>query len=562
MDKIKLFSKFKIVFNDEAYTFFEDVYNVLKKVYDIDSMILLDMDHEKCLSYGINKNNFEIEPWMKRYVDKFVKKDDVFYSFDCKNDKEFEEVYDKLNSRTSLFIPLKAIVKMEPNFASKKVFIDIEDLISINFKEKNAITEKQILQLSLLVNQYLIRYQVFKELKSFVNVNSAIYEETPFGLMVVDRNFIANINTSGRDILELEKKGAMICAHMGLCYYCNKKRCKYRDKHLIQMKNIFSQVQINKLQKGLDDAFEKFNTQTVRFWYKKKYLRFNIVPFVLENESLKRFYEDKNRKSLISAIVSFQDITDTIEKQKLKRDFEIARKIQMDLLPRRELSLGDFQIKAAYIPAQEVGGDYYDIINMKEDGKMGFVLGDISGKGLPSALFVSELKGVIHSAFSFCNKIEDIVYFINNYLRESKKRNFFVTMFIGIIDIDEKKLRWVLAGHNQPLFYEHNKDEVAFMQNTGIGFNLVDSDTFMNNIKVNEIFLKKGDTLLLYTDGVVERMNERDEIYGEERLKENFIKNAHRSSPKIVKNLLKDLKKFVENTPRNDDITILSIKSV
>ena len=325
MERLDLFSRFKIVFNDEAYSFFNDVYGVLKQLYSIDSMILFDMDHNKCLSYGTKKDDFEIEPWMEKYVEKFVHKDDIYFSMDCENDPEFEEINKRLDAKTSLFIPLKAILETEPNMGDKKVFNKVEDLININFKEKNAINEMHIIQLGLLVNQYLIRYQTIKELKSIVNVNTAIYEETPYGLMVMDENFVANVNLSGRKILDISKKTSMICSRMGLCYYCSKKSCKHRNKHLVNIKNYFSKKQIKEMKNKMKAAFDSFEPQNLQLWFNDKFLRFTIVPFVLEEESLKKFYEDKDRKSVISAIISFQDITDTVEKQKLKRDLEIAR---------------------------------------------------------------------------------------------------------------------------------------------------------------------------------------------------------------------------------------------
>lgn len=560
MKRLDFFSRFKVVFNNEAYLFFKDVFEVLKQLYSIDSMILFDMDHEKCLSYGTGKKDFEIEKWMKKYVEKFVNKDDIYYSSNCKNDKKFHEIYKKLGVSTSIFIPLKAILESEPNMGEKRVFNKVEDLICINFKEKDAISEIHIIQLGLLLNQYLIRYQTIKELKSFVNVNTAIYEETPYGLMVMDENFVANVNMSGRKILNITNKSSMICSRMGLCYYCSKKSCEYRGKHLINIKKYFNEKQIDKMKQMMEAAFKNFEPQTLQLWFNDKLLRFTIVPFVLEEESLKKFYEDKDRKSVISAIISFQDITDTIEKQKLKRDMEIARKIQMNLLPKRELSINNYDIKAAYVPAHEVGGDYYDIIKLEDKNKLGIVIGDVSGKGIASALFVGELKGVINSSFSFFDNILDIVFYINKYLRESKQKDFFVTSIIGTIDFNTNEFSWIRCGHNEPLYFNSKKNKSSYLKNPGIGLNLSNQKLFEKTIEVKKEKLNKGDILLLYTDGIIERMNYKKEIYGMDRLKQIFDKNVHKSSSEIVKQTINDLKEFVDKEERADDMTILSIK--
>jgi hypothetical protein len=560
MKRLDLFSRFKIVFNDEAYLFFKDVYEVLKQLYSIDSMILFDMDHNKCLSYGTDKKGFEIENWMEKYVDEFVEKDDIYYSNDCKNDEKFRELYKRFNASTSIFIPLKAILETEPNMGEKRVFNKVEDLININFKEKNAISEIHILQLGLLLNQYLIRYQTIKELKSFVNVNTAIYEETPYGLMVMDENFIANVNMSGREILNISKKTSMVCSRMGLCYYCSKNSCEYREKHLINIKEYFNDEQIEMMDNKMEAAFQTFEPQHLQLWFDNKFLRFTIVPFVLEEESLKKFYEDKDRKSVISAIISFQDITDTVEKQKLKRDLEIARKIQMNLLPKRELSINNYDIKAAYVPAQEVGGDYYDIIKLEDKNKLGIVIGDVSGKGIASALFVGELKGVINSSFSFFDNIRDIVLYINKYLRESKQKDFFVTSIIGTIDFDTNEFSWIRCGHNEPLYYNSKKKRSKYLKNPGIGLNLSNQNLFEKSIVLKKEKLSRGDVLLLYTDGIIERMDHNKEVYGMERLQKVFDNNVKGKSSDIVKATINDLEKFVEHSERTDDMTLLSIK--
>src|SRR6056297_104319 len=560
MNKLEFFSRFKIVYNDEAYYYFKDVYEVLKKIFHIDSMILFDMDHSKCLSYGIKKDDFEIEQWMEKYINTYVSSKEIFYSLNCSKDKECKELNQRLDADTSIFIPLKAILKIEPGIGNRKIFTEVHDLININFNSKNAISEEKIVLMGLLLNQYLIRFQAIKELKSYVNISSAIYEETPFGLMVVDEKLLANVNSSGRKLLDMPAKSSMVCSRMGLCFYCNKKDCEHRNEYLIDIKKYLSKKQLKIMQGALKKAFKNFESQVVQFWYNKKYIRFNIVPFVLMEESLQKFYDDKKRKSLISALISFQNISDTLEKEKLKRDLDIAKRIQMKLLPKRHYPIENIDIKAAYLAAREVGGDYYDLLKFKNKNKLGVIIGDISGKGLPSALIVSELKGFLNSTFSKNENLMDIVLSINNYLRTTKERSLFVTAIIGILDIKKKKFKWIRCGHNEPIYYNSSMDEVKYVKSRGIGLNLSGGNDFKKSLEIRTIDFDKGDLFFMYTDGVVERMNESNEEYGEKRLLNNIYKSKKRNSTQIVKNSLKNLQKFAKETPRDDDMTLLSIK--
>ncbi|HPQ89661.1 MAG TPA: hypothetical protein PLW26_06105, partial [Candidatus Mcinerneyibacteriales bacterium] len=161
MKTINFFSRFKIYFNDDAYNFFKDVFGVLTHTYGIDSLFLLDMDHEKCLHYGLDKKGYEIEKWMEPYVKEFAGQVDVHYSLDASSDPFFKDVFEKTGSRTSIFIPLRMEFRSKPAFQNREFYFDLKDIMHIGFKRANAITETEIVQLSLLVSQYAIRYSAF-----------------------------------------------------------------------------------------------------------------------------------------------------------------------------------------------------------------------------------------------------------------------------------------------------------------------------------------------------------------------------------------------------------------
>ena len=559
MKTINFFSRFKIYFNDDAYNFFKDVFGVLTHTYGIDSLFLLDMDHEKCLHYGLDKKGYEIEKWMEPYVKEFAGQVDVHYSLDASSDPFFKDVFEKTGSRTSIFIPLRMEFRSKPAFQNREFYFDLKDIMHIGFKRANAITETEIVQLSLLVNQYAIRYSAFGALRSFVNLNAALYEGIPFGLMSADRSLLANINSAGRRILGLGEQKGIICTGMGMCYSCNRTRCVYRGKHLVDLHDVFETQTLKELEEAIGKAIETLESYSVKFWHKGAYLQFKVVPFISRLEDLKRFYAGEAHSSLVSTIISFEDLTETIENQRMKREMEIAKKIQMELLPRRNLSIPGLDIKAAYIPSMVVGGDYYDLVSLGQN-KYGFVLGDVSGKGVSAAFFMAELKGAINSAFTFENDIVDVGLFINNYLRKTKKRGFFVTMIIGVIDTVHGYFDWIRCGHDEPLLYREEKGKSTFLVSRGIGFNLLENPSFGEFTEKKRLWLSPGDLLFFYTDGITDRMNSRGDLFGKERVREIVDSYGSSGVIDVVKKMLKENNEFSGNGPRNDDITLLAIR--
>lgn len=283
-----------------------------------------------------------------------------------------------------------------------------------------------------------------------------------------------------------------------------------------------------------------------------------VVPFVFREQDLMKFYNKNEHDAIVNYIVSFQDVTEAIENQKMKREMEIARQVQIDLLPKRTVLHDKFDIKAAYIPASEVGGDYYDYIQM--DDRLGVVIGDVAGKGVSAAFFMAELKGVISSAFSFYNDTARIVAHINDYLMKTKKRNFFITMIIGIFHTARNEFVYMRCGHNEPVFISAITGEATMLRSMGMGLNLVKTILLPDFIEQKVVHYQKGDCFFLYTDGVTERMNEKGELYSDKRLVQELQAHAGEPSAEIVKGILESMRSFGGTRERNDDITVLCIK--
>ena len=228
------------------------------------------------------------------------------------------------------------------------------------------------------------------------------------------------------------------------------------------------------------------------------------------------------------------------------------------MLPKNsdEISKDDsFEINAYMSPAREVGGDFYDYFKIDEDNVY-FVIGDVSGKGIPSTLFMVKTMYLIKNHAKFNEDLSQLIEKVNNLTYERNDEELFVTTWIGKLNLKTGKLSYVNAGHNQPLI-KHDSTNFEYLDTRP---NLVIGG--MENIQYNEheIYLNPGDMIFLYTDGVTEANENYDEFYGEKRLKETINKNKNENLSDIINEINKDINKFCNNSEQYDDTTMIIIK--
>lgn len=243
------------------------------------------------------------------------------------------------------------------------------------------------------------------------------------------------------------------------------------------------------------------------------------------------------------------------QKHALETDLEFAAKIQRNLLPKNHQSISEWDFSYYYNPAGPVSGDFTDIIPLN-DGAVIFTIGDVSGKGIAASLMMSHLHGLIHSLLSFGLPVNKIVEKANKLFSESTLFSNYATMVMGKAYPDGK-IEISVAGHNPPLLVKNGS--VQNIQATGIPVGLFNEVEY----GVNKFTLDKGDTLLLYTDGLTESINESaEEEYGEKRVLEQ-LERSNGSAPKVlIDDLIKNHKAWLNNSRQSDDITVLVIKRV
>ena len=240
--------------------------------------------------------------------------------------------------------------------------------------------------------------------------------------------------------------------------------------------------------------------------------------------------------------------------QVLQEEMRVAKQTQINLLPKEFPVINGYQIAARTIPAKEVGGDSYDLIQI-DDKHFAFCLGDVSGKGMPAAMLMSNLQATLRSFTKTGNLCKDIIANSNDLLYNSTEPSKFATLFYGILNPESNEIVFCNAGHNNPFLFSADGN-VKELKTGGLILGcLPGSEYEEENVSIN-----RNDIIVIFSDGISEAMNENEEEYGEERLKE-FISNHLDESPdKIIENILSDVRIFVGKAPQWDDMTLLIIK--
>ena len=246
-----------------------------------------------------------------------------------------------------------------------------------------------------------------------------------------------------------------------------------------------------------------------------------------------------------------------LERNRLQSELAVASVIQHSLLPQiskdypgiRELDIGAFMEAA-----KEVGGDFYDVFHVGED-RLAFLIGDVSGKGVPAALFMASAKIVLQNCVRDAKDLSTAVENANDFLCTRNEAEMFVTLWVGILDLADGTLRFVSAGHNPPVLLRGSKPQYLRFKN---GFVLAG----MEGMRYREqcIRLEKGDILCLYTDGVTEAENENHSLFGEERLLRCFQNKSGLSPAEILEDVKKAVAAFINGNSQFDDMTMLCLK--
>ena len=239
--------------------------------------------------------------------------------------------------------------------------------------------------------------------------------------------------------------------------------------------------------------------------------------------------------------------------KKIEEELKFASDIQQKLLPKENPSVKGYDISGKSSPAKEVGGDYFDFIPL-EDNKIVICLGDVSGKGMPAALLMSNLQATLRGQALFTKSAGQCMSNANKLIYRSTDEQKFATLFYGILDFNKNTFDFSNAGHDPPYLITSKNSIRLSKGGTVLGF-LDDYEYEEDSVTLNS-----GDVTVIYSDGITEALNENDEEFGEKRLMSIINDNLHERSSKIIAEVFKSVRSFAQDMPQSDDITIVIIK--
>lgn len=245
------------------------------------------------------------------------------------------------------------------------------------------------------------------------------------------------------------------------------------------------------------------------------------------------------------------------ERKKIEHELEIARNIQQSLLPDSCPKIKGLDVAAIALPAMQVGGDFYDFIPLNDD-RIGLVIADVSGKGMPAALFMALSRALIRVNATQEHAITTVIEKTNHLIQEFSSSGYFVTLFYAIADSNNSSLQYIRAGHNPPLFYKAADNEIMSLKGRGVALGVFDD----LDLEAKHRDLASGDILLLFTDGVTEAINPLNKEFGVGRLSELLRKNRHLAASAIINEIKQEIETFADGVPQFDDITLVVLKVV
>jgi phosphoserine phosphatase RsbU/P len=305
----------------------------------------------------------------------------------------------------------------------------------------------------------------------------------------------------------------------------------------------------------------------------EKYSSLAVSPLKAHNElrgflvaaKKDNFVFDEEDKEAINTFADYASVAiensrlleESIEKERLEKELDVAREIQRKILPAKNPEYKNLNISSIFIPAFEVGGDYYDFFEIS-DKKLGFIIADVSGKGISAAFVMAEIKGIFESLAREIESPKKILKKANDILRKSLDRKTFVSAAYGIIDTEKETLTLSRAGHCPVIMLRQN--EAQNIRPSGIGLGLSFGERFESTLEEVTISLQENDMVVLYTDGITEAKNLEMDDFGEDLFEKILLENIDKETDEIANKVIREVMSFSQHTSQHDDITLVILK--
>lgn len=413
---------------------------------------------------------------------------------------------------------------------------------------------------SSVFEQKLVQVINFQKLSQ--SRNTGQNEEQVYEILIDSAASVAIANAAWLDVLD--ENGKL-------------KRTIYLKTTKLEREDVMASIKPNKIKKiqssvpSRSDNPNRYIAEVKHEIYKSIF----VIPLFIQEEqigslTLLKDVNDGFGKDVIEIIRTFVNqasisienyrlMEEAIINERYKEELKIAQRVHDSLIPKTLEANDDLEVSAFSEAAAEVGGDYFDTFKM-DDHRLAIIIGDVSGKGTSAAFHMSQMKGIFQSLVQLNLSAKEFIIKANNALSGTLDRTSFITTTYFVIDSNKKTFEISRAGHCPTLYYSAKDKKVSFLEDNGLGLGILRDDQFDGFVDVSEINYQSGDILFLYTDGITEAKNDKNEEFGYDRLKDFLEKNAFYSAEYIKEEILITLNDFCGSSNLDDDITTLIVK--
>jgi serine phosphatase RsbU (regulator of sigma subunit) len=275
-----------------------------------------------------------------------------------------------------------------------------------------------------------------------------------------------------------------------------------------------------------------------------------LAAFDRHHLEILQFFADAAAISLEKAILHHQ----ILEKKKLEEQMQIAKDVQLNLLPAHPPEIEGYDIAGICIPTYEIGGDYYDYIKLDKNNLV-IIVADVSGDGIPAALIMAAFRAILRNQLKLIQEPAEIMNLLNEQIPEVSRKRDFITAFYGKLNFNEHKFAFTNCGHNPPVLMRTD-GQMEFLETGGPSLNIVHEANFTSST----VNLSPGDYIIFYTDGVTEIFNRDSSEYGFERLKKVILNSKNSSADEILNKIVESTKNFSGTNLYRDDFTLVVLK--
>jgi sigma-B regulation protein RsbU (phosphoserine phosphatase) len=279
------------------------------------------------------------------------------------------------------------------------------------------------------------------------------------------------------------------------------------------------------------------------------------APFTPSDFVVFKSISEQSAFALYNAII----YSEANEKKRLDHDLQIARDIQRILLPSQPPPIDGFDIAGVNLPARQVSGDYFDYI-VVDDERLGVVIADVSGKGVPASLIMAICRSVLRAEARLAQSPAEVLRKVNRQLYPDIKEDMFISMAYVILDHKNNHVTLSRGGHDAPLLYRAATREVAVLKPSGMALGIDSGDVFDRITGDFSVPLERDDCLVLYTDGVTEALDANGDEFGPERMIRSLRASAKEGAQGVINRITADVRNFAGAHPQHDDITLIVVR--